>query len=137
MAYERGTGFLQTYAAIAGVVLVLVGLLGFLSTPIVGAADGALLATDALHNVVHIATGAFGLFVAFGLKGRAQLQGTLAFAILYAVILVAVLVSPTLFGLFSVAANVPLHVIHAALAVAGFATYVMARSATGTAPDVA
>lgn len=132
MAYERGTGLVQTYAAIAGVVLVLVGLLGLLNTPIIGSGEGALLATDALHNVVHIATGVFGLFVAFGLKGRAQLQGMLAFAVLYAVILVAVVISPTLFGLFSVAANLPLHVIHAALAGAGFATYFMARGAQGT-----
>lgn len=131
MAYER-TGLLQTYAAIAGVVLVLVGLLGFLNTPIVGSADDALLATDAVHNVVHIATGVFGLFVAFGLKGRTQIQGALAFAILYAVILVTVLISPTLFGLFSVAANLPLHIIHAALAAAGFATYFMARGAHET-----
>lgn len=136
MAYERGTGLVQTYAAIAGVVLVLVGLLGFLGTPIVGDADGALLTTDPLHNVVHIATGVFGLFVAFGLKGRAQVQGTLAFAVLYAVILVAVLISPTLFGLFAVPANLPLHVIHAALAAAGFATYFMARSAA-RAPAIA
>lgn len=135
MNYERGTGFVQAYAAIAGVVLVLVGLLGFLGTPIVGSADGALLATDALHNVVHIATGVFGLFVAFGLNGRAQVQGMLAFAVLYAVILVAVLVSPTLFGLFSVAANLPLHVIHAALAAAGFATYFIGRNAIATTAE--
>lgn len=132
MAYERGTGMVQTYAAIAGAVLVLVGLLGFLNTPIVGSSAGALLATDALHNVVHLATGLFGLYVAFGLKGHAQIQGMLAFAILYAVILVAVLISPTLFGLFSIAANLPLHVIHAALTAAGFATYFMARNAAGT-----
>ncbi len=134
MAYERGSGIVQTYAAIAGVVLVLVGLLGFLNTPIVGSASGALLATDALHNIVHIATGLFGLYVAFGLKGNAQVQGILAFAILYTVILVAVLISPTLFGLFSVPANVLLHVVHAALAVAGFVTYFLGRGAGETAP---
>ena len=133
MAYERGGGIVQTYAAIAGVVLVLVGLLGFLNTPIVGA-EGALLATDALHNIVHIATGLFGLYVAFGLKGDAQVQGILAFAILYTVILVAVLVSPTLFGLFSVPANLLLHVVHAALAVAGFVTYFLGRGAGESAP---
>lgn len=132
MGYGRGTAVVQTYAAVAGVVLILVGLLGFLGTPIVGSTDGALLATDALHNIVHIATGVFGLFVAFALSGRAQVKGMLAFAVLYAVILVAVLISPTLFGLFSVAANLPLHLIHAALAGAGFATYFMARNAAGT-----
>lgn len=128
MAYER-SGAVQSYAAIAGVVLVLVGLLGFLNTPIVGSSEGALLATDAIHNVVHLVTGLFGLYVAFGMKGRAQVQGMLAFAILYTVILVAVLISPTLFGLFSVPANLLLHVVHAALAVAGFVFYFIARGA--------
>ena len=136
MAYGTSSGTVQIYAAVAGAVLVLVGLLGFLNTPIVGSAEGALLATDALHNIVHIATGLFGLYVAFGLKGRAQVQGILAFAILYAVILIAVLISPTLFGLFSVAANLPLHVVHALLAVAGFATWFLARGGADTAQAV-
>lgn len=130
MAYNVNSATIQTYAAIAGVVLVLVGLLGFLNTPLVG--PNGLLMTDALHNIVHIATGLFGLYVAFGLKGGAQIQGMLAFAILYTVILVGVLVSPNLFGLFSVSANLPLHIVHAALAVAGFATYFLGRGAADT-----
>ena len=130
MAYNVNSATIQTYAAVAGVVLVLVGLLGFLNTPLIG--PEGFLATDALHNIVHIATGLYGLYVAFGLKGRAQVQGMLVFAILYTVILVAVLLSPTLFGLFSVAANAPLHVVHAALAVAGFATYFLGRGAADT-----
>jgi hypothetical protein len=48
--------------------------------------------------------------------------------VLYAVIFIAVLVSPTLFGLFSVPANAALHVIHAALAVVSLAVGYMARS---------
>ena len=70
----------------------------------------------------------FGLYVAFGLSGRAQLQGMLAFAVLYLVIFVAVLASPTLFGIFSVPASTALHVVHALLAVAGFTTYYLGRN---------
>jgi hypothetical protein len=125
MTYRASSGTIQAYAAIAGVVLVLVGLLGFLNTPIVG--ENGFFATDALHNIVHTVTGLYGLYVAFGLRGSAQVQGMLIFAILYLVILVVVFLSPTLFGLFSVPANAPLHVVHAALAVAGFATYFLGR----------
>ena len=54
-------------------------------------------------------------------------------AALYAIIFVAVLLSPTLFGIFSVAANAPLHVIHAAVAVVSLAVGYMARG-TSAAP---
>ena len=46
------------------------------------------------------------------------------------IILVAVLASPTLFGLFSVPANAAVHVIHAAVAVVSLAVGAMARGAT-------
>jgi hypothetical protein len=50
------------------------------------------------------------------------------------IIFVAVLLSPNLFGLFSVSANAPIHVIHAAVALVTLAVGFMARgSATQTA----
>ena len=119
----------KSWSALAGIVLVAVGLIGFLDTPLVGAASGALVPTDALHNVVHLATGVLALWIAFGLTGRTQVDALLGFAILYVVIFLAVLVSPTLFGLFSVPANAVIHVIHAALAVVSLGVAWMARSA--------
>ena len=119
----------KTWIAIAGVVLVLVGLAGFIPNPLVGSADGALLPTDALHNVVHLATGLLALYIAYGLSGANLVNGVIGFGVLYAVIFLAVLLSPTLFGLFSVPANVFLHVIHAALAVVSLAVGYMARGA--------
>jgi hypothetical protein len=119
----------KSWSALAGIVLVAVGLLGFLNTPLVGAAPEALVPTDGLHNVVHLATGALALWIAFGLSGRTQVDALLGFGVLYAVIFLAVLVSPNLFGLFSVPANAVIHVIHAALAVVSLAIGWMARSA--------
>ena len=119
----------KTWSALAGVVLVAVGLIGFLDTPLVGAASGALVPTDALHNVVHLGTGVLALWIAFGLSGRTQVDALLGFGVLYVVIFLAVLVSPTLFGLFSVPANMVIHVIHAALAAVSLAIAWMARSA--------
>ena len=45
----------KSWSALAGIVLVAVGLIGFLGTPLVGSASGALVPTDGLHNVVHLA----------------------------------------------------------------------------------
>ena len=119
----------KSWSALAGIVLVAVGLIGFLNTPLVGAASGALVPTDGLHNVVHLGTGVLALWIAFGLSGRTQVDALLGFGVLYVVIFLAVLVSPTLFGLFSVPANAVIHVIHAALAAVSLAIAWMARSA--------
>ena len=116
------------WATLAGIVLVAAGLLGFLNTSLVGNASGALIATDTIHNIVHLLTGVIALYIAFGLRGAQQAQAVLGFGILYAVIFVAVLVSPTLFGIFSVAANTAVHVIHAAVAIVSLAVGYMART---------
>ena len=122
------TELAKWWAALAGVVLVVVGLLGFVSNPIVGSQPGALLPSDALHNTVHIVTGAIALYIAFGLRGENLANGVLGFGILYAVIFVAVLVSPNFFGLFVVPANGALHVIHFASAAVSVVVGYMARS---------
>ena len=121
-------GTVKLWATVAGVVLVLVGLLGFIQNPLVGTQSGALVPTDAVHNIVHLATGGLALFIAFGLSGRQQVDGLIGFGILYVVIFLAVVLSPTLFGLFSVPANAVLHLIHAALAVVSLGVGYMARS---------
>jgi hypothetical protein len=117
----------RNWIVLAGVVLVLVGLLGFIANPLVGRAD-ALIPTGTVHNIVHLVTGVLALYIGFMLKGVNLVNGVIGFGILYVVILVAVLISPTLFGLFDVAANIYLHVIHAALAVVSLGVGYMARN---------
>jgi hypothetical protein len=122
------------WAALAGIVLIAAGLLGFLNTSIAGDGANAFLAVDSIHNIVHIVTGAIALYIAFGLKGEQQATAVLGFGILYAIIFVAVLLSPNLFGIFKVSANAPIHVIHAVVAVVSLAVGYMARgSATAMA----
>jgi hypothetical protein len=132
LATNDNVGLAKTWITIAGAVLVLVGILGFIPNPLVGTADGALLPTDALHNIVHLGTGLLALYIAFGLRGMALVNGVIGFGVLYVVIFLAVLLSPTLFGLFSVPANVFLHIIHAALALVSLAVGYMARGSTAT-----
>jgi hypothetical protein len=122
------TNTVMGWSALAGIVLVAAGLLGFLNTSIAGDGANAILAVDSVHNIVHIATGLVALYIAFGLKGDQQVSALLGFGILYVIILVAVLVSPNLFGLFKVSANTAIHVVHAAVAVVSLAIGYMARS---------
>ena len=127
----RNAGLAQQWMALAGIVLVAVGLLGFISNPIVGADAGALVRTNSLHNVVHLATGLLALYIAFGLRGANQVNATIGFGVLYVVVFLATLLSPTLFGLFGDApARANEHVIHLALAVGSLAVGSMARSRT-------
>lgn len=53
----------KTLAVVFGIIFVLIGLLGFVPNPLVG--PGALLHTDAMHNVVHLVLGAVLLLVAY------------------------------------------------------------------------
>ena len=73
----------KTAALIIGISFIVVGLLGFVSNPIVG--DGALFHTDTIHNMVHIISGALFLLVAFAfpasLKGFMKLFGIVYFAL--------------------------------------------------------
>jgi hypothetical protein len=77
--------------------------------------------------VVHLVTGLVALWIAFGTSGKTQVDALLGFGVLYVVIFVAVLISPTLFGLFTVPANAVVHVIHAAVAVVSLGVALMAR----------
>jgi hypothetical protein len=115
------------WATLAGIVLIAAGLLGFLNTSIAGTDANALLRVDSVHNIVHVVTGLVALYIAFGLKGQQQVNAVIGFGILYVIIFVAVLASPTLFGIFSVAANGPIHLIHAVVAVVSLAVGYMAR----------
>lgn len=131
-------GMVKSTAAIIGVVLVAAGLLGFIGNPIVGPGPNnngtdVLLAANSVHNIVHLGTGALALYIAFALSGAQQANAFLGFGILYVVIFVAVLFSPTLLGLFDpIRANVPIHVLHAGLAVVGIAVGYMARGSASS-----
>lgn len=129
-------GLAQGYAAVVGAVLVISGLLGFIANPIVGPGpngDGTnvLLAANTAHNIVHLATGALALYIAFGLRGEQQASAVMAFGILYAIIFVALLIDPRLFGLFrDIPASIGDHVLHAALAVVSIAVGYLAKQSS-------
>jgi hypothetical protein len=121
----------MVWSGLIGIVLVVVGLLGFVDNPIVGNST-ALFATGSVHNIVHVLTGLLGLYIAFGLKGEMQINGVIGFGVLYAIIFIVLLISPNLFGLFSYSVNLADQGLHVGLAVISLAIGYMGRSAAMT-----
>jgi hypothetical protein len=121
----------RTWISLVGIILVAVGLLGFVSNPIVGQ-QSAIFPTGNLHNVVHILTGALALYIGFGLKGETQINAVIGFGLLYAVIFVALIVSNNLFGLFEYPVNLADHLLHAGVAIVSIGLGYMARGSATT-----
>ena len=122
------SSLVKPWAVLSGVILVVVGLLGFIDNPIVGKAGGALVSTNELHNLVHILTGVVALWIGYGLRGAPQATAMVGFGALYTIVLLATLVSPDLFGLFAgYAAGPAEHLIHGGLAVVSIAVGLMGR----------
>jgi hypothetical protein len=115
----------RAWLLFVGAVLIVVGIVGFVPNPLVGP-DG-LVATDNLHNVVHVLTGLLAFGLAYTMRDDIG-TATILFGLLYAAVLVVTLISPTLFGLFSVEVNAVDHVIHAGVAIVSLALGSMARS---------
>lgn len=133
MGNNNNASLARNYAALIGIVLVAVGVLGFISNPIVAdprTAGNPIFHTDTIHNIVHLGTGALALYIAFGLPAERVASGVIGFGALYVAIFVLVLLSPTLFGILQVPANAPLHVLHAAIAVVSLGVGYMARNAS-------
>jgi hypothetical protein len=117
---------------IAGIALIGAGLIGFIpDNPIASAQESALFRVNAVHNLVHLLTGALALGIAFGTEGRTFANATIGFGVLYAVVTVLLVVDPELFGLFSDApTNTADHVLHAGLAIVSIVLGYLARERT-------
>ena len=114
----------RSWLYLSGVILIVVGILGFFSNPLVGP-DG-FVATDNPHNIVHILTGLLALGLAYGMRADVG-TATLLFGALYLVVFVVTVISPRLFGVFTVPVNTIDHVIHIGLAVVSLGLGYMAR----------
>ena len=75
----------RSYITLAGVIGVVTGLLGFVDNAFVGdPANGAIFATDAAHNVIHVGTGLLGLYIGLAMSGASQARGIIGFGIFHA-----------------------------------------------------
>ncbi len=132
----------QLYTLVLGVVLVLVGILGFLVEPSFGVGDkaerGTLILFDinGWHNVVHLLSGIVGLAMA-GTAAKARL-----FAIGYGVVYVLVTILGFVVGdggllLSLIPINTADNLLHLAIAVSGIAVGLASPAHTGRRPATA
>src|SRR3954454_14567159 len=98
----RSMGLGTLYGAVVGVVLIVIGLLGFVGNPIVGDPSAhPLFVTGTVHNLIHIVSGTLGLYIAFGLSGRQQGIALIGFGVLCLAFVVLTLINSSLFGILN------------------------------------
>ena len=73
----------------AGAIFVVAGLLGFVNNPLFG-----LLRVDAIHNIIHLATGILSLIFAGRTEGEAR-KFALAFGVVYGLVMILGFLTPT------------------------------------------
>jgi hypothetical protein len=130
---DQGDRIAKTWMLAIGVALLGAGLLGFIDNPIVSDREDALFHTDTIHNIVHILTGVIALAIGATMRGRDLARAAIAFGVVYALVLVATLVSPDLFGIFAMPVNAADHGLHAILAVGSIAAGYAAMRERATA----
>ena len=109
----------RAFAAILGVVLTVLGLLGFIGNPVIGdATGGPLFVTGIVHDLLHLTTGALLLYIAFGMGGRPQAEALIGVGIGYLVFVLLTLISPNLLGIFNYPVNGLDHLLHLAVGAA-------------------
>ncbi|WIG58239.1 MAG: hypothetical protein OJF49_000984 [Ktedonobacterales bacterium] len=122
----------KLYAQLLGIVLTLVGLLGFVGAL---APDSRLLgifAIDPFHNVIHLLSGIVGLLAGFAAGSRYARLYAGVFGVVYGLVtVVGFIQGTTVLGLISV--NLADNVLHLLIAVASLGVFFLSSDTT-TAP---
>jgi hypothetical protein len=102
---------LKTFTWVLGVILIVIGALGFINNPVLGLFD-----VDTIHNIVHLLSGIVAIIAAMGGASYARLY-LIVFGIVYALVAVIGFVNNgDILGLF--AANRSDDYLHTAIALA-------------------
>ena len=122
----------KLYATILGVVLTLVGILGFVPGL---APNGNLLGIFAInpaHNVVHLLSGLVGLAAAYAMNGAYARWYALVFGIVYALVtVIGFIQATTVLGIIPI--NLADNLLHTAIAVVSLAVFFLTANAMGQA----
>jgi len=112
-------GTQKTYALVLGIVLLIVGILGFIPNGIVG--DAGYFGTNAWQDVLHLIAGAFGIYV--GTKGEGPgFNATLGWAgIILGILGFIPGISDLLLRLLSI--NVEITVLHLVIGIVSLGVY--------------
>ena len=129
-AYREGQGLARTYAQIAGVVLLIAGVLGL----VIGNTIFGAFNSDPLEDIIHIVTGGILAYVGFMLRDNATVRTVVgALGVVYLVVGVLGFVSPTLFGLTPTRVTLLDNILHLALGVISIAVAWLIGRETETA----
>jgi len=109
----------QVYGAILGILLVAMGLLGFVSNPVVSDPSAhPIFVSGTVQNLGYLIIGALFIYVAFGLSGNQQALGLLSIGVLIGLFVVGTFLSNTLYGILDNPVNRADQLLHALIAVA-------------------
>ena len=94
-------GLERTFAVVVGAVLVALGVLGSLGSPLAGGPeDTGLIVTGFGHDLVHLVSGALFLHVGLALNGRNRALGLVGLGAFYVATALVSVISGDLFGLY-------------------------------------
>ncbi|MGE5541150.1 MAG: DUF4383 domain-containing protein [Bacillota bacterium] len=105
----------KTLAIVFGIVLVIVGVLGFVPNTLVGAGD--TFATNLAHDLVHLVTGIILLAVAFMASGKSGLWLKILGVVYLVLAVVGFVLAPNGGILFGLNVNPADHLLHIVLGV--------------------
>jgi len=139
METHQGSTPAQLYAGLVGGVLVVAGVIGFFYSASFGGPGTVddvfgILAVNAWHNLVHIATGGLGL-LAFVVGARASRNYALGIGVVYILVAIwgfAIGSGDSILGFIPI--NTEDSVLHAALGVVGLAAGVASPQVSPAAP---
>jgi len=118
----------------AGVVQLVMGLMGAMNTTLVGR-SGSLLVMNPMHGSAHAVAGIIAVVIGFALTGRARATATIAYGVLFLIGFAVNLASPDLWGMMADApANMGIHVMHITFAGLTLAAGLLARAAPSRVP---
>lgn len=123
------------YARIFGVVLTLIGILGFIIVDVSMETAKPLLGFDVntFHNIVHLLTGVLGLVAGFALLTWARMYA-LVLGVVYLLVGIWGMVNSDPLGLFA-NINPADNVLHLLIGVIGLAAWAMSKSAATTTDE--
>src|SRR5262249_16468686 len=80
---EAAMNLVRPTAAVLGLVLLVIGISGFFGFGLAGNPDThPIFITGQIHDLINIIAGSLALYIAFGLAGRNQAIGLIAFGVL-------------------------------------------------------
>ncbi len=94
----------KVYAQVVGIVLLLIGVVGLFTSSLLGAK------TTVVHNLIHLVSGAIGAYTGF--SGSGYRQFAQIFGIVYTLVGVIGLITPSTLGGLGVPVNTTYNLIH-------------------------